>query len=212
MEDGAPPDQGPDAMTPTDLPEDDAAVVASSLTDPPRFALLYDRYAADIHRFVARRLGTGAAEDVTADVFLAAFRGRSRYDATRPTARPWLYGIAANLVGKHRRSEVRGLRALARTGTDPVAQSWVEQADERVTAQAHSAPLARALADLSAGDRDVLLLVAWADLGYQEVADALGIPLGTVRSRLHRARCQVRAALTDHHPHPHDTEEALRHG
>ncbi|MFF1724191.1 RNA polymerase sigma factor [Streptomyces sviceus] len=176
--------------------EDDAEVVARSLEQPELFARLYDRYAPDIHRYAARRLGDGAADDITSDTFLVAFRIRSRYDLARPNARPWLYGIAGNLIGKQRRSEVRALKALARTGQDPLAaswsESWVEDTDSRIAAQG---PLAGALAALSAGDRHVLLLVAWADLGYQEVAEALDIPVGTVRSRLNRARRKVRMAL-----------------
>ncbi|MDX2605200.1 sigma-70 family RNA polymerase sigma factor [Streptomyces caniscabiei] len=175
---------------------DDAEVVARSLERPEAFARLYDRHAPDIHRYVARRLGDSMADDITADTFLTAFRIRARYDRAHPNARPWLYGIAGNLIGRHRRTEVRALKALARTGHDPVAASWsetwVERTDSRVAAQG---PLAGALAALSAGDRHVLLLVAWADLGYQEVAQALDIPVGTVRSRLNRARRKVRAAL-----------------
>ncbi|MFJ8858332.1 RNA polymerase sigma factor [Streptomyces sp. NPDC102451] len=171
---------------------DDAQVIAGSLDDPELFAGLYDRHAADIHRYTARRLGEGAADDITAEVFLVAFRTRARYDPAQRLARPRLYGIAANLIGRHRRSEVRALKALARTGEDHIAASWSERSDDRIAAQA---PLAGALAALSPGDRHVLLLVAWADLGYQEVADALGIPLGTVRSRLNRARRTVREAL-----------------
>ncbi|MEV0552668.1 MULTISPECIES: RNA polymerase sigma factor [unclassified Streptomyces] len=171
---------------------DDAEVVARSLEEPELFARLYDRHAPDIHRYVTRRLGDGAADDITADTFLTAFRIRGRYDLTRPNARPWLYGIAGNLIGKQRRAEVRALKALARTGHDPVAASWVEETDSRVAAQA---PLAGALAALPAGDRHVLLLIAWADLSYQEVAEALDIPVGTVRSRLNRARRKVRTAL-----------------
>ncbi|MER5291118.1 RNA polymerase sigma factor [Streptomyces pharetrae] len=173
----------------------DAEIIARSLTEPELFARLYDRYAADIHRYAQRRLGAGPADDITAETFLIAFRTRARYDTGRGHARPWLYGIAANLIGKQRRTEVRALRALARTGHDPVAESWSERADARVTARTAHAPLAGALAALSAGDRHVLLLVAWADLTYPEVAVALGIPVGTVRSRLHRARRKVRAAL-----------------
>ncbi|MBK3640637.1 MULTISPECIES: RNA polymerase sigma factor [Streptomyces] len=176
--------------------EDDAEVVAQSLEQPELFARLYDRYAPDIHRYAARRLGDGAADDITSDTFLIAFRIRSRYDRTRPNARPWLYGIAGNLIGKQRRAEVRALKALARTGHDPVTESWgaswVEDTDSRIAAQG---PLAGALAALSAGDRHVLLLVAWAELTYQEVAEALDIPVGTVRSRLNRARRKVRTAL-----------------
>lgn len=173
----------------------DAEVVAQSLDEPELFARLYDRYAPDIHRYATRRLGVGAADDITAETFLIAFRTRVRYDTDRPNARPWLYGIAGNLIGKQRRAEVRALRALARTGHDPVAESWAERADARVTAQSAHAPLAGALVGLPAGDRHVLLLVAWADLTYTEVAEALGIPVGTVRSRLNRARRKVRSAL-----------------
>lgn len=173
----------------------DAAIIDESRESPEIFAQLYDRHAADIHRYAARRLGDTVADDITAETFLIAFRGRARFDTDRSSARPWLYGIAANLIGKHRRTELRALRALARTGVDPVAESWADQVDSRVTAQAAHAPLAAALAALAARDRHVLLLVAWADLSYQEVAEALGIPIGTVRSRLNRARRKVRADL-----------------
>ncbi|WP_415937326.1 RNA polymerase sigma factor [Streptomyces sp. 039-1] len=175
---------------------DDAEIVAQSLEEPELFATLYDRYAPDVHRYASRRLGDAAADDITSDTFLIAFRIRSRYDHNRANARPWLYGIAGNLIGKQRRAEVRALRALARTGHDPLASSggpfWLEDTDSRIAAQA---PLAGALAGLSAPDRHVLLLVAWAELTYQEVAEALDIPVGTVRSRLNRARRKVRTAL-----------------
>ncbi|MEV3856473.1 sigma-70 family RNA polymerase sigma factor [Streptomyces sp. NPDC050095] len=187
-----PPFTGPPAPDPGD--DGDAQVIESSLKQPELFARLYDRYAPDIHRYAARRLGPHAADDITADTFLTAFRTRARFDTDRASARPWLYGIAAHLIGKQRRGEVRALRALARTGRDPVAASWVDDADRRIAAQG---PLADALAALSGADRHVLLLVAWADLTYQDVAEALGIPVGTVRSRLNRARRKVRAALGD---------------
>ena len=183
-------------MSPPDSGRTDASVIAASLHEPAEFAEVYDRHAGDIHRYLLRRLGADAADDLTADTFVAAFRARGRFDASRAgSARPWLYGIASNLAARHRRSEVRALRALARTGADPVAHSWVDQADQRLAAQALNRPLARALAGLSAADRDVLLLVAWADLTYAEVASALDVPVGTVRSRLHRARRRVRDEL-----------------
>ncbi|MFE2533573.1 RNA polymerase sigma factor [Streptomyces sp. NPDC059371] len=180
---------------PPGRPADDACVIADSLVQPELFGELYHRHAGAIHRYAARRLGEQLAEDITADAFLSAFRTRSRYDLTRPNAQPWLYGIAANLIGKQRRAEVRVLRAMARVGHDPIADAWTDRSDSRVTAQAAQAPLAGALAALSAGDRHVLLLVAWADLSYQEVAEALCIPVGTVRSRLNRARRKIRLAL-----------------
>ncbi|WP_439082417.1 RNA polymerase sigma factor [Streptomyces sp. WL006] len=188
-----PPPARPDAEHGAGDGGDDADVIAQSLDEPELFAGLYDRHAPDIHRYAARRLGEGAADDITAETFLIAFRTRDRYDTAHRLARPWLYGIAANLIGKHRRTEVRALKALARTGHDPVAASWSDRSDDRLAVQA---PLAGALAALSPGDRHVLLLVAWADLGYQEVAEALRIPLGTVRSRLNRARRKVRASLS----------------
>ncbi|WP_062651740.1 RNA polymerase sigma factor [Streptomyces maremycinicus] len=204
-----PPDVGHDDH---EHDHDDSSAIAQSLRRPEVFAVLYNRYAADVHRYVMRRLGDAAADDLTADIFLAAFRARSRYDLTRTNARPWFYGIAANLINKQRRTEERALRALARTGHDSVTESWVDHADDRVTAQAAHRLLAGALASLSGGDRHVLLLVAWADLSYQEVAEALGIPVGTVRSRLNRARRKVRSALGDDPTHVQDFAPEAGHG
>jgi RNA polymerase sigma factor (sigma-70 family) len=179
---------------------DDAVLIERSWHEPEAFAALYDRHAAPIHRFAGRRLGDQMADDVVGETFLAAFRRRKRYDLRRADARPWLYGIAANVIGKHRRAEVRMLRAFARTGADPVAAGHADLVDSRVCAAAVQRDLAAALAGLSAGDRDVLLLIAWADLSYEETAAALGIPVGTVRSRLHRARRKVREALGGQDP------------
>jgi RNA polymerase sigma-70 factor (ECF subfamily) len=165
------------------------------VADPEQFALVFRRHAPDIHRYVVRRLGPGAADDVVAETFLTAFRLRSRYQPDRPDARPWLYGIATNLIGRHRRAEVRQYRALARTGLDPVTESFADRADDRVSAGRENRRLAAALAGLPAGHRNALLLVAWGDLSYEEAAVALGVPVGTVRSRLSRARGKLRQAL-----------------
>lgn len=178
----------------------DAALIERSWHDPEAFAGLYDRHAGVLHRYVARRLGDAAADDIVADAFLDAFRRRLRYDPSIDDARPWLYGIAANLIGKHRRTEVRMLRAYARSGADPVlagpySASQVDEADSRVSSAAVRRKLAAALAALPGGERDVLLMAAWADLSYSEIAESLHIPVGTVRSRLHRARTRIRAAL-----------------
>jgi RNA polymerase sigma-70 factor (ECF subfamily) len=175
-------------------------LIERSWRDPEQFAGLYDRHAGVLHRYVGRRLGDAAADDIVADTFLAAFRHRHRYDVSIRDARPWLYGIAANLIGKHSRAEVRMLKAYARTGADPVlagpyAASQVDEADSRISSAAVRRELAAALAALPAGERDVLLMAAWADLSYAEIAEALRIPVGTVRSRLHRARARIRAAL-----------------
>jgi RNA polymerase sigma-70 factor (ECF subfamily) len=178
-------------------PDDDGALIARSVRDPEQFAAVFRRHAAEIQRYVVRRLGADAAEDVVADTFLTAFRLRSRYQPDRPDARPWLYGIATNLIGRHRRAEVRQYRALARTGVDPVTEPFTDGADARVSAGGESRRLAAALAALPAGQRDALLLQAWGDLTYEQAAVALGVPIGTVRSRLSRARGRLRQALKD---------------
>lgn len=188
-------------MTAPSLDADDAAVIEQSWHEPEKFAQVYDRHAAVIHRYVSRRLGDEMADDVVAETFLAAFRWRQRYDLGRANARPWLYGIAANMIGKHRRSEISRLRALARAGAlDSVPDGYADRVDSRVAAAAVQRQLIGALAGLSAGDREVLLLIAWADLSYEETATALGIPLGTVRSRLNRARKKVRETLGGQDP------------
>lgn len=176
----------------------DAAVIAASLDDPEAFAAIYDRHAAALFRYARRRLGADAAQDVVGDAMLAAFRARRRYDPSRPDARPWLFGILTREISRRRRTERNRYRAIARLGArDATDQGPAERVAAQVAAEAARRPLAHALASLAARDRDVLLLVAWADLSYREVAAALGIPIGTVRSRLNRARRQVRARVPD---------------
>ncbi|MEU7884797.1 RNA polymerase sigma factor [Microbispora bryophytorum] len=185
-------DAGPDDAEPSD-----AVLIEASLTAPERFAGVFDRHADEIHAYAGRRLGPEHADDVTAETFLVAFRKRHRYDTSRPDARPWLYGIAGNLISGHRRSEVRRLRALARTPRDVDERGLHEEerGAERASAAALRPVLAAALARLSAAERELLLLVAWADLSYEEAAEALKIPIGTVRSRLHRVRAKLRRHL-----------------
>jgi len=175
----------------------DGLVIARSLHDPEQFAVVFRRHAPQIQRYVVRRIGSDAADDVVAETFLTAFRQRSSYRLGLSDARPWLYGIATNLIGRHRRMEIRQYRALARTGIDPVTEPFTDLVDARVTAASASARLAAALMKLPAAHRDVLLLMAWGDLSYEEAAAALGVPVGTVRSRLSRARTKVRQALGD---------------
>ncbi|WP_433328415.1 RNA polymerase sigma factor [Spirillospora sp. CA-294931] len=175
--------------------ESDAALLEESLARPERFALLFDRHSDEIYRYVARRLGPETAEDVVAETFLTAFRKRAGYDTERPDARPWLYGIATHAVREHRRAEVRRNRALAKVNPQGEAEPFDERSDAKLTAQRLQPELAAVLARLSSPERDLLLLVAWAELSYEEAARALGVPVGTVRSRLHRLRKKVRKAL-----------------
>ena len=179
----------------TRLALDDAAVIEASRTEPDRFASLFDRHAPHIHRYLARRVGPQAADDLVAETFLVAFGKRASYDPRFRDARPWLYGIATNLVGQHRREEVRQFRLRLSAGPAPVQNDDAERAVVNLTAQSIRSTLGKALAALAKPERDVLLLVAWEQFSYEEVARALAIPVGTVRSRLHRARTKVRKTL-----------------
>jgi RNA polymerase sigma factor (sigma-70 family) len=189
---------------PAAVPEDgelaDAAAIHQSMQHPEQFALLYDRHAAALHRYAARRVGDDVADDLVAATFLAAFRARGRYDQARDSARPWLFGILTREIARRHRTEQARLRALARAWSEPPADGLADRVAADVSAQAARGPLAAALARLPADQRGVLLLIAWADLSYDETAQALGIPLGTVRSRLSRARAKVRRALGDTNP------------
>lgn len=173
----------------------DAALIEQSLRWPERFAVVFDRHSDEIYGYAARRLGPETAEDVVAETFLTAFRKRATYDLTRPDVRPWLYGIATFAVREHRRAEVRRNRALARMESHEAVESFEERSAARLTAERLQPQLAAVLARLSAADRDLLLLIAWAELSYDEAAQALGIPIGTVRSRLHRIRKKARGVL-----------------
>jgi RNA polymerase sigma factor (sigma-70 family) len=179
---------------------DDASVIERSRNEPEVFEVVFRRHADQIHRYTARRIGADAAADVVAETFLLAFRQRERYDMSSASARPWLYGIATNLIGRYRRAEVRQYRALARVGIDRVAESFTDRVDEQVSASALNQRLAAALAALPASYRDTLLLVAWGGLSHQEAAAALRVPAGTVRSRITRARSQLRRTLGDIDP------------
>ncbi|MQA81327.1 MAG: sigma-70 family RNA polymerase sigma factor [Streptosporangiales bacterium] len=157
------------------------------------FERLFDEHSRQLYAYLVRRLGRDHAEDVVADTFEAVLRQWHRYDPDRGTARAWLFGIATNLARRHVRDEQRTLVATARLAADRDGGHTHEfGAVERADAQARVRQLAGALAELSPGDRDVLLLTAWAQLDTTEVAAALGIPAGTVRSRLHRVRRRVR--------------------
>jgi len=177
-------------------PGTDADVVERARSQPERFADLFDRYYPTIHGYAARRLGRDLADDIAAETFLVAFDRRHHYDTARPDARPWLYGIAANLIARHGRAERRYYRVLARAAPEQAVDGLADAVAVRLDAAAIRGRLAGALATIAPPDREVLLLVAWAGLNSQEVAAALDIPAGTARSRLHRARTAMRRALS----------------
>lgn len=163
--------------------------------DPgPAFARLFDVHAPTLRRYLARRVGPETANDLVAETFLVALRRRESYRPELGTARSWLYGIATNLVRHQVRSELRSLQATARLAHAGELSHAAHdgRVAEQVDAQTRAAQLAGALAQLNPADRDTLLLVSWAGLDPAEVAQVLGIPPGTVRSRLHRIRRWLR--------------------
>ena len=176
----------------------DACAIAASLSEPSAFAVVFDRHAASLHRFLARRIEPADADSLLGEVFRIAFERRASFDTSRDSARPWLYGIATNLIARHRRSEARRLRAMASLASrrlDSSADGDVvgDRAARVLDAQQEWATVVDAIGSLPDAERDTLLLYAWEDLSYDDIAAALDIPVGTVRSRLNRARHRLRA-------------------
>jgi RNA polymerase sigma-70 factor (ECF subfamily) len=175
----------------------DAQVIAASRADPLVFATVFDRHYDAIHRYLARRVGSDLADDLAAETFTEAFDVRLRFDVAHADARPWLFGIATNLLRHHRRSEARRLRAYARLDRPADGDDGFGGVETRLDAQRAASSIAAAVGHLSADERDALLLFAWADLRYEEIALALRIPIGTVRSRLNRARLRLRELIDE---------------
>ncbi|MFI7416651.1 RNA polymerase sigma factor [Nonomuraea sp. NPDC049684] len=179
---------------------EDVTVVERSLHSPELFALLYDRYFTELYRYLAARLGGEQAEDLVADAFLLAFHGRHGFDPQRGTVRSWLFGIATNVVARHRRREGRRLNALSKVAAEDTADGPEDQVTSQLAALASRPQLVRGLKGLAKGDRDVVFLLVFGRLGYEEIATALDIPVGTVGSRINRARRKLRKALGDVNP------------
>jgi RNA polymerase sigma factor (sigma-70 family) len=163
------------------------------------FGVVFDRHFVAVHRYLARRVGRNRADDLAAQTFVVAFARRGVFDESVASARPWLLGIATNLMRNELRAEQRLLAALARldSGSAGDLADEVERSLARASAASEVAQVASALGELDRDQRDVLLLWAWGELSYEEIASALAIPIGTVRSRLSRARSVLKRALAD---------------
>ena len=167
----------------------DAELVARSVDEPALFAGLFERHGLAVRRYVVRRIGDGPGDDVASEVFVRAFRARGRYRPEHDAALPWLLGIANNVIADHRRLERRRLAGLERFTRE--APRLVEHDDPELAPE-----LVAALRGLPVAERDTLLLVVWGELTQDEAAVALGVPVGTVSSRITRARKRLAAALT----------------
>ena len=170
---------------------DDAQLIRASLRDPNVFHDVFERHHDAVRRYLQRRAGADAGEELAAQTFEEAFRNRSRFDAAFTDARPWLMGIATNLLRHHYRAEAARLRVLERAAR-MAPTVGVDDPDARIDAGIAARVLARRLQEMSQGERDIVLLYAWADLTYAEIALALDLPIGTVRSRFHRIRGRLR--------------------
>ena len=185
----------------------DNEVIERSTVEPAAFAMLYDRHATTVFRYVAQRLGDHVADDVMSETFLVAFERRSTFDTAVSDARPWLLGIATRLMRKHARVEAVAWKGMSAEMAAQLAPDFIERAGSRIDAERLARRLAKALRRLSDVDRDTLLLYAWGDLDYASIADAMQVPVGTVRSRLNRARRQLRRAAGTH-----TVEQEMDHG
>ncbi|AZS40175.1 MULTISPECIES: RNA polymerase sigma factor [Microbacterium] len=168
----------------------DSEIIQRSLQHPAVFAELFDRHARAVNAFATYRIGRHAAEDVLSETFLVAFRRRADFDTDVESAAPWLLGIASRLIRRHRAVEAKHWRSFAASVSqqDHSSLGGLDDAMSRVDAEREVETLRARIAALAPKDRETLLLYAWQGMSYDEVAAALGVPVGTVRSRLNRVR------------------------
>lgn len=178
------------------LDRTDATIIEESMGTPEVFGVIFDRHFTAIHGYLSRRAGSDTADGLVGEVFRIAFETRSRYRIDRPSALPWLYGIAANVLRQSRRGEQRRLRLTDKLASEATARSTEDgTADSRTRERV--AAVVDLLADLPEAEREAVLLVAWEGLAYDEIAAAQDVPVGTVRSRLNRARKRIRERIDD---------------
>ena len=178
---------------------DDAELVELSWGDPAAFAGLFDRHFVAVYRFCVRRTNQTAAEDLAGETFRRAFESRHRYEVQHRDAKPWLLGIASNLIRNYYRNENRRVRAysalsgqMANSVSD-AAWSIAAQLDAR----ADLAVVAAGLKSLPTEEVDALTMYVWEELSYAQIAEVQGVPVGTIRSRLNRVRGRIRELLAE---------------
>jgi len=172
---------------------DDAEIFRRSVADPEAFEEIFERHFDPLLRYCRHRAGHHVGEEVAARTMVIAFERRESYDGRTASARGWLFGIATNLIRHHFRDERVHLAALGRLPVDPAI---VDDDDAgRIDAERLRPQLAAAIAGLTPVERDAFLLAVIAQLSYPEIAVALAIPVGTVRSRINRARRKLRERM-----------------
>jgi RNA polymerase sigma-70 factor, ECF subfamily len=181
----------------------DSATIADSLERPEGFATIFDRHYLAVHRYIARRAPRAHADDLASMTFVVAFERRQSFRPESTSARPWLLGIATNLLHERHRMERREQGMLVLLGAEQPATAF--DGDRNTRDGPDTERLAQALATLDPAQLDVLLLHAWEELSYEEIAEALATPLGTIRSRLARARAHLRSRLEQPPAYPDPT-------
>jgi RNA polymerase sigma factor (sigma-70 family) len=167
---------------------------------PQDFGLIFDRHGATVYNHLARRTDSwSTAEDITSVVFLEAWRRRADIELVHDSALPWLLGVANKVVQQRRRSVRRHRDALNRLPPGVVEPDPADQVVARLDGELKAKQVLAAFRRLPTRDQDVIALCVWQGLDYAAAAIALGVPIGTVRSRLSRARTRL-ADLSDFHP------------
>ena len=187
----------------------DSDIIQRSRDRPGEFGELFERHAPTLLRYVSRRIGPDAAPDVISETFLVAFKKRTTFDADRESALPWLFGIATRELKRHLRDERGMLRSIAASPLEHLAPDTIDQLATRLDAATQVALLGKALGALPRRDRDTLLLYAWGDLTYEGVAQATGTSVGTVKSRIYRARKRLQNTITSQISTSTDTKGEL---
>ncbi|WP_082478244.1 RNA polymerase sigma factor [Microbacterium sp. Leaf320] len=184
----------------------DSEVIRESLKQPERFSEIFERHGPSVGSFVASRLGIHGADDALSETFLSAFRHRAKFRLESASARPWLMGIAVRVMRRHRSKEAAFWRASAQAvhAGQVVADDAAQDVSNRLDAAAAVREISPLIAALSPRDRDVLFLYAWGELTYQQIADALRMPVGTVASRLNRIRLRLASPPISARPDPTD--------
>lgn len=160
--------------------------------DADAFGILFERHATAIYNYCLRRTGDwSVAEDLLSIVFLEAWRHRDR-ELPGDKILPWLYGVATNVVRNRHRSQRRYAAALRRIPRPQSSPDFSEASESRIDAERQIRPLLDALSQLPKREREVFILCGWSELSYEDAAFALDVPVGTVRSRLSRARGRLR--------------------
>jgi RNA polymerase sigma factor (sigma-70 family) len=173
--------------------EGDALIIGASLEEPHRFEEIFDRHYETVRRYAQRSVGPDAGEEVAAQTFLEGFAHRDRFDPAYSSARPWLLGIATNLIRHHARSERVHWTAIRRMTVEREGEE--PEGVDRLDAEREGPAIAAALGTLPEADREAFLLYALGELSYPEVAESMGIPVGTVRSKIFRVRRTLRELL-----------------